>query len=145
MNYAVVNGGLFNKKKTLLHKYPAGKTGDNYTIPDSVTAIRNFAFSNCESLASITIPDSVTSIGDYAFYRCESLASITIPNGVTSVGGVAFGACTSLSTVTFLGDAPKIENDAFEQSSPTIYRKPDAKGWGDTLAGRPVKLITAKP
>jgi hypothetical protein len=44
--------------------------------------------------------------------------------------------------VTFLGDAPKV---SFSSSSPTIYRKADAKGWGDTLAGRPVKLITEKP
>jgi hypothetical protein len=50
-----------------------------------------------------------------------------------------------LTALTFLGDAPEIANDAFEQSSPTIYRKADAKGWGDTLAGRPVKLITEKP
>jgi len=28
---------------------------------------------------------------------------------------------------------------------PTIYRKPDAKGWGDTWGGRPVKLISEKP
>jgi hypothetical protein len=28
---------------------------------------------------------------------------------------------------------------------PTIYRNPDAKGWANTLAGRPVKLITEKP
>jgi hypothetical protein len=28
---------------------------------------------------------------------------------------------------------------------PTIYRKPDAEGWGDTFAGRPVKLISEKP
>ena len=46
--------------------------------------------------------------------------------------------CTSLTAVTFLGDAPKIEDNAFKESSPTIYREPDAKGWGDTLAGRPV-------
>ncbi|MDC0268971.1 leucine-rich repeat domain-containing protein, partial [Akkermansiaceae bacterium] len=56
VNYAVVNGGLFNKKKTLLHKYPAGKTGDNYTIPDSVTSIGDFAFMDCTSLTSIKIP-----------------------------------------------------------------------------------------
>jgi hypothetical protein len=237
VNYADVNGVLFNKEKTVLHTYPAGKTGDNYviansvtsigkgaffgcssltsisipdsvitiggyafynctsltsiTIPDSVTSIGEGAFSNCTSLTSITIPDSVTSIGeggfqgcrslksitisdgvtsigDYAFRGCSSLTSITIGNGVTSIGknafeqcsgltsitignGVtsigdaAFEYCSRLTAVTFLGDAPKIEDNAFEESSPTIYRKPDAKGWGDTFAGRPVKLITEKP
>jgi len=46
--------------------------------------------------------------------------------------------------VTFLGDAPKAPDRAFGISSPTIYRKPEAKGWGDTFAGRPVKLIHEK-
>jgi hypothetical protein len=46
--------------------------------------------------------------------------------------------------VTFLGDDPEIGYFAFSESSPTIYREADAKGWGDTLAGRPVKLITEK-
>ncbi|MCH1499079.1 MAG: leucine-rich repeat domain-containing protein [Akkermansiaceae bacterium] len=64
---------------------------------------------------------------------------------VTSIGDFAFEYCRRLTAVTFLGNAPKIENTAFETSSPTIYRKADAKGWSDTLAGRPVKLITEKP
>ena len=58
---------------------------------------------------------------------------------------MAFNECSSLTAVTFLGDASKIEDNAFEESSPTIYREAEAKGWGDTLAGRPVKLITEKP
>jgi len=33
----------------------------------------------------------------------------------------------------------------FTKATPTIYRKPEAKGWGDTFAGRPVKLISEKP
>ncbi|MDB4397114.1 leucine-rich repeat domain-containing protein, partial [Akkermansiaceae bacterium] len=90
-------------------------------------------------------PDGVTSIGPVAFAKCSNLKSITIGNGVTSIGEVAFRKCDSLTAVTFLGDAPEIANDAFGGSSPTIYRKADAKGWGDTLAGRPVKLITEKP
>tara|TARA_B100001093_G_scaffold131799_1_gene124331 strand:- start:837 stop:1031 length:195 start_codon:yes stop_codon:yes gene_type:complete len=64
---------------------------------------------------------------------------------VTSIGVWIFSYCTSLTAVTFLGDSPKIEDNAFEKSSPTIYRKAEAKGWGDTLAGRPVKLISEKP
>ena len=115
------------------------------TIPDSVTSIGFEAFEDCTSLKSIKIPDGVTSIKMYAFLNCNKLTSITIPNSVTSIGGGAFLRCTNLSAVTFLGDAPEIANDAFEQSSPTIYRETDAKGWSDTLAGSPVKLITEKP
>lgn len=35
-------------------------------------------FSNCQDLASITIPESVTSIGTYAFSTCNSLATVNI-------------------------------------------------------------------
>ena len=115
------------------------------TIPDGVTSIGTQAFSGCTNLTGITIPDSVTSFGDGAFQGCSRLTSITIPDSVKSIGGMAFMGCSSLSAVTFLGDAPKIGDNAFQLSSPTIYREADAKGWGDTFAGRPVKLITEKP
>ncbi len=56
----------------------------------------------------------------------------------------AFGDCANLTSITFLGDAPKAENPFYE-ATPTIYRKPEAKGWGETWGGRPVKLISEKP
>ena len=115
------------------------------TIPDGVTSIEKETFLGCPDLKSVTIPDSVTSVGETSFAQCTSLASITIPKGVTSIGGLTFFGCNSLTALTFLGDAPKIANNAFEKASPTIYREANAKGWGDTLAGRPVKLITEKP
>ena len=115
------------------------------TIPESVTSIGKFAFSDCTNLTSITIPDSVTSIGRGAFTRCTNLTSITIPNSVTSIGFGVIYACNSLTAVTFLGHAPEVENAIFRNATPTIYRKPEAKGWGDTFGGRPVKLISAKP
>ena len=120
-----------------------GLTG--ITIPERVTSIGWGAFVGCTSLTSITIPDSVTSIGKHTFMHCTSLASITIGEGVTSIEGLAFWQCNTLTAVTFLGDAPKVAKDALEGSSSTIYRKPEAKGWGDTFGGRPVKLISEKP
>ena len=48
-------------------------------IPDSVTEIKEYAFSGCAGVTSVTIPDSVISIGEGAFSGCSSLESITIP------------------------------------------------------------------
>ena len=73
----------------------------NTVIPNSVTAIGNYAFYRCTGLTSFGIPNFVTTIGDYAFYRCTGLTSITIPNSVKTIGGNAFSSCTSLDTLNF--------------------------------------------
>ena len=73
---------------------PAGLT--EYTIPNSVTTIGDYAFYYCSSLTSVTIPDSVTTIGHYAFSDCISLTSITIPGSVTTIGTDVFSGCESL-------------------------------------------------
>ena len=82
---------LFNKNKTTLIAYIAKET--NYTIPNSVTTIENWAFGGCNSLTSINIPNSVTTIGNSAFWGCDSLTNINIPNSVTTIGKYAFDGC----------------------------------------------------
>ena len=112
-NYTSVNGVLFNKDKTELICYPAGKTDKSYTIPNSVTSIDYQAFTYCTSLKSITIPDSVTSIGEFAFEYCKSLTSITIPNSATEIGFGAFSGCASLISITIPNSVTSIGNVAF--------------------------------
>ena len=99
--YVSVDGVLFSADKTLLHTYPAGKTG-SYSIPASVTSIGDEAFHGAVSLTDVIIPNGVTSIGRGAFTDCGSLVSITIPNSVDGIGSNAFSG-TGLKTVSYTG------------------------------------------
>ena len=112
-HYISDNGILFNKNKSELICYPAGKTDESYAVPDGVTSIGNGAFEECTGLTSITIPDSVTSIGIYAFYNCSGLTSITIPGSVTSIGRLAFEQCTGLTSITIQDGVKSIGKQAF--------------------------------
>ena len=113
---------------------------ESITISKSVTQIEIYAFQNCMSLFDITIPDNVISIGSSAFSGCWKLEKITIGKGVKKIGDRAFNA-RGLKEVTFLGDAPEVGETPFNGVT-VIYRKPEAKGWKNTLSGRPVKLIS---
>ena len=87
------------------------------TIPDSVTSIRDSAFSHCNKITSITIPDSVTSIGSGAFSGCTSLTNVTISNRVTSIGSATFEACRSLTSITIPDSVTSIGSAAFQSCS----------------------------
>jgi hypothetical protein len=113
--YTSEDGVLYNKAKTLLHRYPAGKTGTSFTIPNSVTDIEYNAFYYCTSLTSVTIPNSITSIGFCAFQGFIGLTSITIPNNVISIERSAFNACASLASVTIGSGVTSIGEHAFWQ------------------------------
>ena len=111
-HYSSKDGVLFNKNKTKLIQYPAGKHGA-YTIPDSVTTIGYFAFYNSMGLTSVTIPNSVTDIVDNAFAGCTGLTAVKIPDNVTSIGMDAFIMCTGLTSVMIPNRVTLIERAVF--------------------------------
>ena len=145
-NYVSVNGVLYNKDKTTIICYPAGKKGNNYKIPDGVTKVDSSAFIGCSSLTSITIPNGVTSIGDSAFEDCTSLKSITIPNSVTSIGDSAFEDCTSLTSITIPNGVTSIGDSAFEGctslTSITIPNSVTSIGFGAFIGCSSLTSIT---
>ncbi|MGN0968862.1 MAG: leucine-rich repeat protein [Oscillospiraceae bacterium] len=74
--YCSVDGVLFNKERTLLICYPAGKTAAGYVIPDGVETVGERAFAGNSFLTSVTIPATVTEIRNYAFDDCTGLTDL---------------------------------------------------------------------
>ena len=76
-NYSDDNGVLYNKNKTCLLVYPAGKT-DAYNIPASVDTIGNQSFYGCLNLTTFNIPTSIRYFGQLAFMECRNLTTFTV-------------------------------------------------------------------
>ncbi|MDD4637846.1 MAG: leucine-rich repeat domain-containing protein [Bacteroidales bacterium] len=93
------DGILYNKDKTTLLVYPAGKPGTSYTISSSVDTIASHAFGYCKGLTSIVIPNTVTFITGNAFSECTGLTTMTIPSSVSYLINNPFYVCTGLTSI----------------------------------------------
>ena len=67
----------------------------------------------CENVKTVVIPDSVTAVGDWAFYSCSALTDVTFGGSVQTVGYGAFRYCGKLKTVTLTNSLKSIDSFAF--------------------------------
>lgn len=94
---------------------------ENAEIPDGVTSIGSYAFSDCMSLTSVTIPNSVTSIGGFAFYNCTGLPNITYTGTKAQWNAIEKGLLWEANTSSYTihctdGDIKKEENESLTES-----------------------------
>lgn len=112
-------------------------------LPNTITSIGEYAFSNCEKLVgnaynkgiylgstenpylyflkateedilTLTLHKDTKFIGTCAFQNCSTLKSVTIPSGVTRIGKLAFSNCCELTSITLPDSLTSIGQDAFE-------------------------------
>ncbi|MEI6092008.1 MAG: leucine-rich repeat protein, partial [bacterium] len=84
------------------------------TIPNSVSSIGNYAFSNCVRISLIQFSSNLKTIGENAFLNCSGLTGLTIPNTVNSIHQGAFQNCTNLSTLVLGNGISSINNSVFK-------------------------------
>ena len=120
-----------NNPSVIWHYNPA-LTAANFSayltqvnIPPGIQSIPANTFRNARRLTSITIPNSVTAIGNWAFEN-TGLTAVTIPGGVRTIGSGAFLNCTSLRSVTFLpnNNLTAIGGSAFQNTGITSVALP---------------------
>ncbi|MBO7618771.1 MAG: leucine-rich repeat protein [Bacteroidales bacterium] len=86
--------------------------GVSYTV----TAIANFAFSECSGLTgNLVIPNTVTSIGRYAFQACTGFTgTLTLSDNLTTLDQGAFYLCSGFTgTLNLPNTLAVIPKDAF--------------------------------
>lgn len=71
------------------------------TLPETATAVGDYAFYANTQLTSVTIPNSVKTIGVSAFANCSEMKTLSVGEGVMVVKADAFANCRSLETLTW--------------------------------------------
>ncbi len=87
-------------------------------VPDTienkpVTVIGEGAFTRCESMTSITMPDTITAISDYAFSGCSKLKLSKLPASLTYIGSHSFSYCDQITDLVFPSGLMEISDSAF--------------------------------
>ena len=79
--------------------YIGGEFLENLVIPEGITEIKPYAFTDYAHLKSVTFTDEVKSIGVLAFCNCPRLQSVFFGKGLTAIGADAFSG-VGLTSVT---------------------------------------------
>ena len=79
------------------------------------TAVRDYAFQNCNNLRSVSLPSSITKIGMDAFSGCTVLTLTSLPSSVEGISSRAFSGCYSLALTSIPSSVKRIDYNAFGQ------------------------------
>ena len=106
--YYYMDGGCLIDKRTMTLVIAL----EDFSIPDGIKRIGDYAFFGKYMLNEVVLPDSVVSIGYKSFASCDQLISADLGN-VTEIGEDAFIYCGSLQSVTHNNKLEAIGEYAF--------------------------------
>ena len=109
-HFDVEDGVLYDYHRTTLIRYPLGKGGSDFTIPDTVTKISNKAFKNADISGVLNLPSSLKEIGEYAFEGCSNINSFNVKSNdyFCSEDGVLYNK-DKTELIQFIGNSNLID------------------------------------
>ena len=140
--FSSADGVLFNKDKTVLLAYPAGKPG-SYTVPSTVKTLADSAFSGAEKLSAVVLPEGLTTIEACALSSCALLTDIQIPASVTSIHAYAFDDSFALTAITVASGNKNYSSKngvLYNKAQTSLLRFPSGKSGSFTVPST-VKII----
>ena len=120
--YTVRDGVLFTTDMSELVRYPSQDTRTEYTIPDSVTKISQYAFESVRNVKNMMIPSGVEEIGAAAFEAATALYPVQDLRNVKRLGAMAFADVKNLRMI-LLGENLQIYmGKAYQNTNQIIIR-----------------------
>ena len=120
--YTVKDGVLFTADLSELVRYPSQDTRTEYTIPDSVTKISQYAFESVRNVKNMMIPSGVEEIGAAAFEAATALYPVQDLRNVKRLGAMAFADVKNLRMI-LLGENLQIYmGKAYQNTNQIIIR-----------------------
>ncbi|MBQ9111903.1 MAG: leucine-rich repeat protein [Oscillospiraceae bacterium] len=108
--YTAVDGVLYNKRQTILFRYPAAREQDTFFTPDTVQSVEGAAFAYTTNLGMVYFTDNVLSFASNLFMYSKSATAVRFPEALYSLPNQCFVGCMSLRTLllpVLLGNAQK--------------------------------------
>ena len=85
---------------TIRNKAFYGTALTDIVIPKTVARLDGYVFGNCKQLKSVTIDAELSEILDSTFENCSALESINIPATVKYIAATAFSGCGNFNTIS---------------------------------------------
>lgn len=113
------DGVLFSKDKTVLCYFPSDIKDYEYTVPDGVTYISDYAFAFCD-VKKIIFCDDIESTGSHIFYQCYT-DIIDLGNGLPELSKGMFYDNWSTNRLTIPENIKLIDKDALGYQLNCLY------------------------
>lgn len=106
-HFKLIDGVLFDKKKTILIYYAVSKKNETYKIPTSVQIVGKHSFFLANSLKTVIIPRSVVKLENNPFSGCSKLEVINRSSYINIINKVIY----SRFKTSVLGCINSLETD----------------------------------
>jgi hypothetical protein len=93
-------------------------------LPEGITTIMPFAFSDADTLEKVVLPSSLRILGGGAFYRCRSLESVELPPNLIDVGSNPFTGCPKITLTSHSPLFPVIDGVLYSSTGCLISYPP---------------------
>ena len=105
-------GVLYDGNHTVLVWYPEGKLAQDFTLPETVQTVGDYAFRNAQ-VSKVNLPSSVIQMGQGAFAGA-ALTRIVLPEALSTVPYGCFQGCTRLEVLTLGSGITYLSEYAFD-------------------------------